>query len=52
MFVTPMSKKIEIIYVEVLAGGVTIHHGCTWYSYGINNSKNHRRAYCSSLRAL
>ena len=37
-------KNIEIIYVEVPAGGVAFHHGYTWHGSGINYSQDHRRA--------
>ena len=46
-FAKKNNKKIEIIYVEVPAGGVSFHHGFTWHGSGINNSKDHRRAIVS-----
>ncbi len=46
-FALKNNKKIEIIYVEVPAGGVAFHHGFTWHGSGINYSKYHRRAIVS-----
>jgi len=44
IFTKKNNKKIEIVHVEVPAGGVSFHHGNTWHGSGINKSKNHRRA--------
>ena len=40
-------KKIEIVHVEVPAGGVSFHHGYIWHGSGVNLSKNNRRAIVS-----
>ena len=40
-------KNIEIVYVEVPAGGATFHHGNTWHGSGVNNSLQDRRAIVS-----
>ena len=47
IFAKKNNKKIEIVYVEVPAGGVAFHHGYTWHGSGVNNSKDHRRAIVS-----
>ena len=44
IFAKKNNKEIEIVYVEVPAGGVSFHHGYTWHGSGVNNSKDHRRA--------
>ncbi len=43
-FAKKNNKKIEIVYVNIPAGGAAFHHGCTWHGSGINFSKNNRRA--------
>ena len=47
IFAKKNNKKIEIVYVEVPAGGVSFHHGYTWHGSGINKSKENRRAIVS-----
>ena len=47
IFAEKNNQKIEIVYVEVPAGGVSFHHGYMWHGSGINTSKNHRRALVS-----
>ena len=47
IFAKKNNKKIEIVHVEIPAGGVSFHHGFTWHGSGINNSKDHRRAIVS-----
>jgi len=47
IFADKNNKKIEIVYVEVPAGGVSFHHGLTWHGSGVNNSHQHRRAIVS-----
>ena len=44
VFAKENKKEIDIIYVEVPAGGVAFHHGYTWHGSGVNSSKHHRRA--------
>ena len=46
-FAKKNNKNIEIVYVEVPAGGVAFHHGYTWHGSGINFSQDHRRAIVS-----
>ena len=46
-FAKKINKKIEIVYVEVPAGGVAFHHGRTWHGSGINETLSHRRAIVS-----
>ena len=38
------NKTLDIVGVNVPAGGVSFHHGLTWHGSGLNNSQNHRRA--------
>ena len=47
IFAKKYNKKIEIVHVEVPAGGVAFHHGYTWHGSGINFTKNDRRAVVS-----
>ena len=47
IFAEKNNQKIEIVYVEVPAGGVSFHHGYMWHGSGINTSKDHRRAIVS-----
>jgi len=43
-FANKNNKNINITYVEVPAGGASLHHGYTWHGSGINYSQDHRRA--------
>ena len=47
LFARENNKEIDIVYVEVPAGGVSFHHGFTWHGSGINTSDKHRRAIVS-----
>ena len=47
IFANKKNKKIQIVHVEVPAGGVAFHHGYTWHGSDINSSKDHRRAIVS-----
>ena len=47
LFAKENNKEIDIVYVEVPAGGVSFHHGFTWHGSGINTSDEHRRAIVS-----
>ena len=38
------NKTLDIVGVNVPAGGVSFHHGLTWHGSGPNKSQNHRRA--------
>ena len=44
IFAEKNKKKIDIVYVEVPAGGVSFHHGYTWHGSGVNTTQEHRRA--------
>ena len=46
-FAKKNNKNIEIVYVEVPAGGVSFHHGYTWHGSGKNNTNKDRRALVS-----
>ena len=41
------NKNIEIVYVDIPAGGVSFHHGYTWHGSGTNITQDHRRAIVS-----
>ena len=47
IFAKKNNKELNIVYVEVPAGGVAFHHGNMWHGSGINTSNNHRRAIVS-----
>ena len=44
IFAEKNKKKIDIVHVEVPAGGVSFHHGYTWHGSGVNTTQEHRRA--------
>ena len=46
-FAKKNKKELDIVYVEVPAGGVAFHHGYMWHGSGINTSNKHRRAIVS-----
>ena len=47
IFAKKNNKELDIVYVEVPAGGAAFHHGYMWHGSGINYSNNHRRAIVS-----
>jgi ectoine hydroxylase-related dioxygenase (phytanoyl-CoA dioxygenase family) len=47
IFAKKNNKDLDIVYVEVPAGGVAFHHGYMWHGSGINTSDKHRRAIVS-----
>ena len=47
IFAEKNNKDLDIVYVEVPAGGVAFHHGYMWHGSGINTSDKHRRAIVS-----
>ena len=47
IFAKKNNKDIEIVYVDVPAGGVSFHHGYTWHGSGTNITQDHRRAIVS-----
>ena len=47
IFAKKNNKELDIVYVEVPAGGVAFHHGYMWHGSGINTSNKHRRAIVS-----
>ena len=47
IFAKKNNKELDIVYVEVPAGGAAFHHGFMWHGSGINYSNNHRRAIVS-----
>ena len=44
MYAKKNNKVLDIVSVEVPAGGVSFHHGLTWHGSGINHSPCDRRA--------
>ena len=46
-FAKKNNKKLDIVYVEVPAGGASFHHGLMWHGSGINSSNDHRRVIVS-----
>ena len=47
IFAKKNNKELDVVYVEVPAGGVAFHHGYMWHGSGINTSSKHRRAIVS-----
>ena len=47
IFAKKNNKELDIVYVEVPAGGAAFHHGYMWHGSGINTSNKHRRAIVS-----
>ena len=47
IFAKKNNKELDVVYVEVPAGGVAFHHGYMWHGSGINTSNKHRRAIVS-----
>ena len=47
IFAKKNNKELDIVYVEVPAGGAAFHHGLMWHGSGINYSNNNRRAIVS-----
>jgi phytanoyl-CoA hydroxylase len=43
-YVKDNNKILDLVEVNIPAGGVSFHHGLTWHGSGPNNSINHRRA--------
>ncbi len=46
-YVKDHNKNLDLVAVNIPAGGVSFHHGLTWHGSGPNNSINHRRALVS-----